>query len=214
MGTFPASSPANSTAALTLLINSANALGWTQPTGGLDPVSTAFAVLGNLLNDAVALASESVGGVQAGATVNTRIVKAVTAIADATATAVLTITIPNAAHSASVRVRLIGSLGAGGAIGANEASCTVAYDIGVARTAGVAAVATASTAYGSGNAAVAGAATITCTAALAAVSGAVGAVNTIQLKVTITKGSGSSANHTCQVIAEVLNANATGVTIA
>lgn len=144
----------------------------------------------------------------------TEFIKAVTAIADATPTGVLTITIPNAAHSASVRVTLVGSLGAGGAIGANEASGTVSYDIAIARTAGVNAVATISSAYGSGMASVAGAATITVTAAMSAVSGAVGASNTFTVNVTITKGSGSSANHTCQVRANVINANATGVTLS
>lgn len=143
-----------------------------------------------------------------------RLTKKVTAIADATATDVLTITVPNAAHASSVRVTLAGSLGAGGAIGANEASGTVSYDIVITRTAGVNAVATISAAYGSGMASVAGAATITVTAAMSAVSGAVGAVNTFTVKTTITKGSGASANHTCAVFGTVFNSNATGVTLS
>lgn len=144
----------------------------------------------------------------------TKLIKAVTAIADNTATAVLTVTIPNAAHSAVVRVTMLGSLGAGGAIGANEASGSVTYDFAIARTAGVNAVTTASTAYGSAMANVAGAATITVTAAASAIAGAVGDPNTFTVNVTIDSGSGASANHTCQVVAEILNANATGVTLA
>lgn len=154
------------------------------------------------------------GGAAAAATTATRLTKLTSSIADNTATAVLTVTIPNAAHAASLRVRLLGRLGAGGAIGADEANGTVAYDFSVSRTAGVNAVVTASTAFGSATSSVAGAATVTVTAAASAISGAVGASNTFTVNVTIAKGSGSSANHTCTVLAEVINANATGITIA
>jgi hypothetical protein len=158
--------------------------------------------------------ARNIGAAESAAASNTKKSVSKTAIANATATSVFTITIPNAAHSASIKVRLAGSLGAGGAIGANEATGTIAYDIAVARTAGVNAVAGISTAYGSSTAAVAGAATITVTAALAAVVGAVGASNTIDIQVTITRGSGSSTNHTCVATAEIINANATGISIA
>lgn len=163
-----------------------------------------------------ATGSDSVmGGSAAGAVRSkTSLIKSVTAIADNVATAVATVTIPNAAHSATVRVKLTGSLGAGGAVGANEATGTIGYDFAVARTAGVNAVTTISAAYGSATAAVAGAATITISAAASAISGAVGASNTFTVNVTIAKGSGSSDNHTCLVYAEVINANASGVTIA
>jgi hypothetical protein len=155
------------------------------------------------------------GGSTTGATRSkARLIKAVTGIADAAATAVCTVTIPNAAHSATLRIKLTGSLGAGGAIGANEATGTIGYDFAIARTAGVNAVTTASAAYGSATASVAGAATITITAAASAIAGAVGASNTFTVDVTITRGSGASTNHTCLVYAEVLNANATGITVA
>lgn len=157
---------------------------------------------------------DTLNGAEAAATTMTEIVKAVTGIADATATDILTITVPNAAHSASIRLRVVGSLGAGGAIGANEASGSIEYDIVIARTAGVNAVAGISAAFGSTTAVVAGGATITVTAAMSAVAGAVGVSNTFTVKVTITKGSGASANHTCRVHAAIVNANATGVTVA
>jgi hypothetical protein len=144
----------------------------------------------------------------------TEINKLVTAIADATLTATFTITVPNAAHSASILVRMTGSLGAGGAIGANEASASNSYVITIARTAGVNAVAAISSAFGAAAAAVAGAATVTCTAAMSAVSGAVGASNTFTVNVTITKSGGASANHTCLCYAQLMNANATGIGIA
>lgn len=140
--------------------------------------------------------------------------KAITAFTEATPKTVATITIPNAAHSASIRVRITGSVGAGGAIGANEASATNEYIITVARTAGVAAVATISSAFGAAAANVAGATTITAVLTLEAVSGAVGATNTIGILGTLTTAGGSSDNHTAVVTWSLLNANATGITIA
>lgn len=158
--------------------------------------------------------TQNYGGAAAAANTRTGFQKAVTAIANATATTVLTATIPNAAHAARIRITLVGSLGAGGTIGANEATQTISYDVTITRTAGVNAVATISTAFGSAAAAVAGATTITVAGTLAAVTGAVGATNTVPIQITITRGGGASANHTCQVFAEILNANATGITVA
>ena len=158
--------------------------------------------------------AQNIGAAEAAATSCTKKVISIASIADATATTVFTVTIPNAAHSASVEVALTGSLGAGGAIGANEATGTIKYLVSVARTAGVNAVATISTAFGSATSAVAGAATITVAGDLGAITGAVGASNTFTIRVTITKGSGASANHTCKATAEIINANATGISIA
>ncbi len=152
----------------------------------------------------------SAGGVLSAATQ----IKTTTAIADATGTPTNTVTIPNAAVSASLKIILVGSLGAGGAIGANEASGTVAYDVAITRTAGVNATAIISTAYGSAMTNVVGAATITVTAALSAIAGAVGAVNTVTVNVTITKGGGTSTNHTCVTHAVLTNANAAGATLS
>lgn len=148
------------------------------------------------------------------ATSRTHINKAVTAFTNAVAKTVLTLTIPNAAHSASYMVQITGSLGAGGAIGANEASATNCYIVTLTRTAGVNATAAISAAFGAAATAVAGAATVTCTAALAAVSGAVGASNTIDLQATISRSGGTSDNHNAVVTATLLNANATGITIS
>jgi hypothetical protein len=153
-------------------------------------------------------------GSAGGVTTTTTFVKATSAIADATGTPTITVSIPNGAVSGSVKVTLAGSLGAGGAVGANEASGTVAYDIAVTRTAGVNATAIISAAYGSAMTNEAGAATITVTAALSAISGAVGAVNTFTVNVTITKGGGASANHTCVTSALLINANASGITLS
>lgn len=154
--------------------------------------------------------SASPGGVSS----DTRNVKATASIGNAAATTVATITIPNAAHSATIRFTVVGSLGAGGAIGANEASAANSYYVTVTRTAGVNAVAAISSAFGAAASAVAGAATVTAAVTVAAVSGAVGATNTFPVQVTVARSGGSSTNHTAVVFAEVLNANAVGVSIA
>ena len=168
---------------------------------------------GTVMSGLHSLAASTESTIAVALTANKK-VKSVTAITDAAATDTITVTVPNAAHSAMLKLTLKGSLGAGGAIGANEATGTISYDVAIARTAGVATVATFSAAYGSATSAVAGAATITITAAASAMTGAVGATQTFTVQVTITKGSGASDNHTCQVLAEIINANATGVTLA
>ncbi len=150
-----------------------------------------------------------------GGTSRVEINKNVTAIANNTATATLTVTIPNGAHSAGGKIILKGSAGAGGAIGADEFTALIEYDWIVTRTAGVNAVATLSTALLTAiTASVAGGATPTIAAALSAISGAVGASNTFTFNVTINALTGSSTNHTCFVYATLLNDNASGVTIA
>lgn len=147
------------------------------------------------------------------ATARIQINKSITGIQDATPTATFTITIPNGEHSAILSVTLNGALGAGGAIGADEASATVTYDITITRVAGVNAVAVASVAYGAAAANVAGAATMLIAAAVSAIAGAVGATNTFTVDVTITKVGGASNNHTCLCYGRLSNANASGITI-
>lgn len=148
------------------------------------------------------------------ATTRTEINKAVTAFTDAVAKTVFTVTVPNAAHHAVIELEVQGALGAGGAIGAGEAMATNTYKIAIVRTAGVATVATATAAGSAVAVAVAGANTVTATAAVSAISGAVGATQTFTIDVTITKNAGTSDNHTCLAYAKLMNANATGITIA
>lgn len=142
-----------------------------------------------------------------------KLIKSVTAFTDATPKDLVTVTIPNGAHSAVVTIQILGSIGAGGAIGANEASASVSYTFTLARRAGIATVVNASSVYGSSQASVAGGTSITITAAASSITGAVGVTQSFTIQGTITKGSGSSDNHTAVVIAEVMNANASGVTI-
>ena len=154
------------------------------------------------------------GGAPAAAATVTRNRAAITGIANNSATTVATITVPNAAHSATIKFTVVGSLGAGGAIGANEASAANSYYVTIARTAGVNAVAAISSAFGAAASAVAGAATVTAALTVAAVSGAVGATNTFPVQVTIARSGGSSTNHTALVTWEILNANSSGISVA
>ena len=190
---------------------SGNAIGWNNTASDAAASLDSSLCRGGVTNSVI-----FAGGGAGSGTVTSRaeINKAVTAFTDGVAKTVFTLTIPNAAHSASYLVRITGAIGAGGAIGADEASATNCYVVTITRTAGVNAVAGISAAFGAATAAVAGATTVTCTGALAAVSGAVGATNTIDIQATITKGGGASDNHTCVATASLLNANATGITIA
>lgn len=185
-------------------------LRWTNATN--NPTTTTDTGIGRagVPNSVVFNDGNAVGS----ATSRVEINKTITAIADATATIVFTVTIPNAAHSATIMVELDGDLGAGGAIGAFEAGALSAYRIKIVRTAGVNAVAVISATDPGAAANVVGANTCTVVGTLAAMTGAVGAVNTFNIQVTITKSAGTSANHTCTAFARLLNANATGVTIA
>jgi len=182
-------------------------LGW-GPVNAYDTPDTLF---GRSIANGVVVSATGVAG---SAVSRNEVNKLFTGIANAVGTGVLTITVPNSAQSCQVYVEVCGSLGAGGAIGANEATATNCYTITITRTAGVNAVAQISTASGASAVAVAGAATVTCTAAMSAVSGAVGASNTFTVNTTISRSGGSSTNHTCLVYAKLMNANATGVTIA
>lgn len=140
--------------------------------------------------------------------------KTVTGMTDAAATSVLTFSVPNSAHAAVIPVVIMSSLGAGGTVGAFECTGTAYGQIVVTRTAGVATVATAVALSNTGSACVAGATTIATAYAVTAMTGGVGVTQTFNMTVTITKGAGSSANHQVIVQADLLNANASGITVS
>jgi hypothetical protein len=149
-----------------------------------------------------------------GALTSNRIQKNVVSIADNTFTDVFTVTIPNAAHSGSIEIRLTGTKGAGDAEGAAGSTSSTIYLISIQRTAGAtttvaisAASPTIATTIAAGNA-------VATTAQCSAMSGAVGAQQTFTIQVKIARAAGASTNHTCFAIAELANANATGITIA
>lgn len=142
----------------------------------------------------------------------TKFAKNIASIADATATTVLTVTVPNSAQGCSLQLGILAALGAGGAVGAYEASAQARGAIVITRTPGLAAVATAGTLILANSAAVAGAATITLAYSVSAVVGANSATQTFNVQVTITRGSGTSTNHNCFLDVELLNA--VGITVA
>jgi len=155
----------------------------------------------------------NIGGAAAAATTASELVKVVTAISDNVATAVLTITVPNAAHGALVEVTVVGYAGASGAIGAFECVTGVSYNVAVARTPGVAVGATISSAFGSAAAVVAGAGTMTCTAAVTLTGEGVTVTNTVTVDATINASATADA-HRCMVFARILNSQASGITLS
>jgi hypothetical protein len=208
---FNTTSPTNGVTAVADLINTSIAAGYT-PDPGLDQFAIVTSVVRQLLS--AVPSGISMNNPAGGVSSVTRKVLAYSAIADNTATDTFTITVPNVTARATLKVTISSALGAGGAVGAGEASGTISYDVVINRFAGANAVGSVSSAYGSATALSAGAATITTTAALSAVAGAVGAVNTFAFRPTIARGSGSSTNHTCVILVEVINALAGGITAA
>ena len=146
----------------------------------------------------------------AGATTTTRIIKKVTGIADNTATDVFTVTVPNANHSAGVKVRLVSS---NGGTDAFESTRVAEGFVVLARTSGANAVAGVAALTHAQIATVSGGATHTLAYGVSAISGAVGAVNTFTIQVTI-DDSGNLGSNQVVAVAEIINSEATGVTIA
>jgi hypothetical protein len=206
--TWAVSSVPNFTIATNQLrLPNGGSLNWTSSNDSTATVDNSIARVGaNQLRY-----SQSVGSL---AVSRAEITKNVTAIANNVATDVLTVTIPNAAHSGSIHLRVTCSLGAGGAIGANEATATNSYVIPITRTAGVATVTAISAVFGASAVAVAGAATVTGVATVTAMTGLVSATQTFTVQVTVVRSGGSSDNHTCLVYAQLMNANATGITLS
>lgn len=149
-------------------------------------------------------------GPSATATSSVRLQKKVTGIADNTATAVATVTVPNANHAAAIKVTILSS---NGSTDAFESSRVATGTVVVARTTGANAVAAVSTLEGAQIATVSGGATHTLAYGVSAISGAVGATNTFDIQVTI-DDSGNLGSNQAVCVFELINAEATGVTIA
>jgi hypothetical protein len=146
----------------------------------------------------------------AATTATSRIAKK-TGIADNTATAVFTVTVPNGNHAAAIRVHAIGSSGGADAF---ESTATLEGNIVVARTTGANAVVTAAAAALTGTATVAAGAALTSFAyGVSAVAGAAGASNTFSITVTI-NDSGNLGSNQCVMLCELINAESSGVSMA
>jgi len=130
-----------------------------------------------------------------------------TGLTDAAATQIAVVTIPNAVHGGIVEIEALGVLGDGD-------SCSVAkYQAAFSRITGAnalkvlsAAVTEAHTTGATANA--------TTTITLGTVTGAVGASNTFAINITVTRSAGASTNHVGVVSCKLLNAFASGLSIA
>ena len=131
-----------------------------------------------------------------------------TGIVDTVATSIFTVTCPNGNHTAVVSLTLLAAVNNAGAL--DSARCaigSVVFD----RVTGANLVGSVSVLTGAAIA-TAGSATLTLAYGVAAVVGAVGAVNTMDIQVTLTKTGGT--NHQIVVLAAILNSEPAGMTIA
>lgn len=213
---FPARLSTNDTTASAAFENACINAGYVG-NAGTDLPGRMIDVVQNLLTDLpsnISLPTNfGMGGISGAVTSGYSLIKKVTAIADNTATTVLTVTVPNSAHAGVVQVTIVGIAGAGGAIGTCEDVTSVTYNISICRTPGVAMGATVSTAFGSAAAVVAGAGTMTTVGAITLNGEGVTLTNTASFKATVDQSS-TAANHICMVYATVINHLGTGITIS
>lgn len=134
-----------------------------------------------------------------------------TAIANNTATAVITVTVPNGMHAAAIRLTILGHLGAGTDT-FESARCAEGLIV-LARQTGAATVAVAATLALAQIATAAGGGTLTLAYSVSSMTGAVGATQTFDIQVTLVV-TGTITDHTAVVFAELVNSSAAGVTMA
>jgi hypothetical protein len=160
------------------------------------------------------LGTDTINGIESGAGSATKIARKITSLVDATPKLnALAVEIPNSNQSCVIKLTALGSLGAGGAVGADEASQSVSCDIVITRTTGTNIAVTQSAYYGSAASNVAGATTCTTTVDTTLVVGAIGATQTVFIRPVVTKGGGGSDNHTVVMLAELVNSNTAGARI-
>lgn len=129
------------------------------------------------------------------------------ALVDNTATAMVTVTVPNNIHGGVLRIFVMGQLSDG------DSTHSVEHLVSFSRITGANAKAVASAAVGSAKTTGA-TADATTTVAVSAVSGAVGANNTFDITVKVARSAGASDGHTAVVFAELLNGQTGGITMA
>lgn len=141
------------------------------------------------------------------------VAKTITAITNNVFTNVLTFTIPNTATGALVEVTAVGSLGAGGAIGAFESSAGRALIIMLTRVPGLATATSLVNVQTATDVNVVGASAIALSTQLSALSGANNATQTISLQVRINAATGASTNHVASVVGRVVSPIPTSITV-
>lgn len=180
---------------------------------GTTTIATGATVAGPLITG-----TEQFGASAGSAASYVKLIKQVTAFTDTTAKDVFTVSIPipaaTSSHNCTIRVTVLGVMGAGGTVGAGESASGSEYIMSVARYVGTTAVIATSSQLGVANGKVAGADTLTATIAASAVTGGTSAAETFTIQCTMTKGGGASAAHQGVFIAELININGSGITIA
>jgi hypothetical protein len=137
----------------------------------------------------------------------TLLAKTIINVADNTATDIATVTVPNAINGAAIRVTAMGMLGDG------DSTDSKIYMIGISRIAGAATKATASTATAVG-ATTGATANATLTISVTGMTGGNTATQTFTIQGKVARSAGASTNHVIVIKIELLNAKATGITIA
>lgn len=133
----------------------------------------------------------------------TAVIKTLTGIPNNTFVDALTVTVPNTGTAALIEVLIVGSLGAGGSVGAFEATAGRTVLINVTRTPGLSLDASIVTTANATDAKVVGATTITQTTQLSAVSGAPTGTQTVTLQYRIARGAGASTNHSAALVSRI-----------
>lgn len=131
-------------------------------------------------------------------------------IVDTVATSVVTFTVPNGNHTFAAMITILASLDG---TDSDESARVATGTLVGARTVGVNLVAAVSAIAQAQIATVAAGATLTLAYGVSAVAGAVGASNTVDLQVILTKTGGANT-HKCIVLVELINTETTGVTMA
>lgn len=152
----------------------------------------------------------SLGGPLGTANSANEVIGVYTGIANNSATATMTISIPNQACAASLELTFLVALGAGGTYGQYEGILTSKGLVAIERlAAGTAAVSGPSantiTQAQSVQGTTASGQTITLTAATSAISGTASAVNTFTINLTIARSGAGSTNHLATIYARLIN---------
>ncbi len=134
-----------------------------------------------------------------------------TGIADSSATSLITVTVPNANHAAAIRIMLVASLGTG--TDQFESTRCAQGMVVLSRKTGDGTLPAAATLTLAQISTDSGGGTLTLAYGVSAVTGSSSQVNTFDIQVTLVK-SGTITDLQCVFYAELVNAEAAGITMA
>lgn len=134
-----------------------------------------------------------------------------TGIANNSATAMITVTVPNSAHNAAIFLDILAHLGTGTDV--SESSRCATGVVVLARKSGVDTVATVSTLAQAQIATTAGGGTLTLAYDVSTLTGTSSQTQTFTIRLTLVV-TGTITDHTAVISARLLNSLATGVTMA